>query len=224
MRNRLIATAAAGAMAAGLSVATPAAATVTITASVCNSCENVHLIPDDNLGDFVAYGDVQSGAIGVTFTGIETIKTGTGNGLPWVTATDGGITYLDTAIQNGYVFRRAGFNLNDLPGNGDWFVKVSAFNGATLLAQTVFGESNNTKFEIAATGGDVLTHFQIQLVTDIGGQTNVALDGATVLDGVGQIRIEDATAGVPEPATWALMILGFGAAGATLRRRRTVLA
>jgi hypothetical protein len=30
------------------------------------------------------------------------------------------------------------------------------------------------------------------------------------------------TAAVPEPATWALMILGMGAAGATLRRRRTV--
>ncbi|WP_293482833.1 PEPxxWA-CTERM sorting domain-containing protein [Phenylobacterium sp.] len=30
--------------------------------------------------------------------------------------------------------------------------------------------------------------------------------------------------GVPEPATWAMMILGFGAAGATLRRRRTAVA
>jgi hypothetical protein len=30
--------------------------------------------------------------------------------------------------------------------------------------------------------------------------------------------------GVPEPATWALMILGFGGAGATLRRRRVAVA
>jgi hypothetical protein len=30
--------------------------------------------------------------------------------------------------------------------------------------------------------------------------------------------------GVPEPATWALMILGFGSAGAMLRRRRTAAA
>jgi len=32
------------------------------------------------------------------------------------------------------------------------------------------------------------------------------------------------TAGVPEPTTWALMIGGFGLAGAALRRRRTVAA
>lgn len=32
------------------------------------------------------------------------------------------------------------------------------------------------------------------------------------------------TGAVPEPTTWALMITGFGGAGAMLRRRRTVLA
>ena len=33
-----------------------------------------------------------------------------------------------------------------------------------------------------------------------------------------------AVAGVPEPATWAMMIMGFGAAGALLRRRQYALA
>lgn len=33
-----------------------------------------------------------------------------------------------------------------------------------------------------------------------------------------------ATAAVPEPATWALMIVGFGSIGATMRRRRPVAA
>jgi hypothetical protein len=30
--------------------------------------------------------------------------------------------------------------------------------------------------------------------------------------------------GVPEPATWAMMLVGFGAAGAALRRRRIAVA
>jgi hypothetical protein len=223
-RGRLTVSIAASALLAGLAMTTPAAATVTITSSVCASCENVHLVPTDDgaPGSMVAYGDVQSGAVDVTFTGIENIVTGQGNGLPWVTGADGSITYLDVAVQPGYAFTLAGFNLNDLPGNGDWFVRVSAFDGATLKASTVFGESNNTKFKIAATGGDVLTHFQIQLVTDIGGLTPVALNGATVLDGVGQVRIDDVGAvAVPEPATWAMMIMGFGGVGSLLRRRRT---
>ncbi|TAL35659.1 MAG: PEP-CTERM sorting domain-containing protein [Phenylobacterium sp.] len=35
-----------------------------------------------------------------------------------------------------------------------------------------------------------------------------------------QIRIGGIQAAVPEPATWTMMILGFGAAGAMLRTRR----
>lgn len=47
--------------------------------------------------------------------------------------------------------------------------------------------------------------------------TNELWHGFTV--GVGGVA-----GGVPEPATWAMMILGFGAAGATIRRRRSLLA
>jgi hypothetical protein len=34
----------------------------------------------------------------------------------------------------------------------------------------------------------------------------------------------DVSRGVPEPATWAMMLAGFGLVGATLRGRRGVLA
>ena len=30
--------------------------------------------------------------------------------------------------------------------------------------------------------------------------------------------------GIPEPATWAMMIIGFGAAGSMIRRRKAVVA
>ena len=35
------------------------------------------------------------------------------------------------------------------------------------------------------------------------------------------VRVTDPLAPVPEPATWAMMLVGFGAAGYTLRRRTT---
>ena len=38
------------------------------------------------------------------------------------------------------------------------------------------------------------------------------------------VGVDVGAGSVPEPATWALMILGFGGAGAALRRRRTVVA
>lgn len=41
--------------------------------------------------------------------------------------------------------------------------------------------------------------------------------------GAGGGSVFDPPSGVPEPATWALMILGFGAAGATLRHRRRMV-
>jgi|JI102314A1RNA_FD_contig_41_900935_length_614_multi_3_in_0_out_0_1 hypothetical protein len=45
---------------------------------------------------------------------------------------------------------------------------------------------------------------------------NPAFEGVTGQGGPGP--------GVPEPATWAMMIIGFGAAGSMIRRRRTAIA
>ena len=43
----------------------------------------------------------------------------------------------------------------------------------------------------------------------------------SIVSGNSTLRISAASGAVPEPATWAMMMLGFGAMGATLRRRKT---
>jgi hypothetical protein len=51
-------------------------------------------------------------------------------------------------------------------------------------------------------------------------------NGITLSSGENSYEIDNLAIGgfVPEPASWALMILGFGGVGATIRRRRNLLA
>lgn len=63
------------------------------------------------------------------------------------------------------------------------------------------------------------------LLADLQGLTQITLDGTTDEEGViyDNFRFETAgslVSGVPEPAAWALMVLGFGALGSALRIRR----
>lgn len=50
-------------------------------------------------------------------------------------------------------------------------------------------------------------------------QANVATPGGDGNDYVGNFRLQGVTAAVPEPASWALMIGGFGLVGVASRRR-----
>ena len=56
-------------------------------------------------------------------------------------------------------------------------------------------------------------------------QANVATFGGDGNDYTGNFRIQSAAGAVPEPATWAMMLSGFGLVGASMRRRaRTAVA
>ena len=57
----------------------------------------------------------------------------------------------------------------------------------------------------------------------LSGATAVQLDGSYLVDSINlssQIQFGSAPGGVPEPASWALLIAGFGLTGAVARRRR----
>jgi hypothetical protein len=70
--------------------------------------------------------------------------------------------------------------------------------------------NGENKFAFDATNGETFTNLSYNIV------------GGTA-DAIRQVRIASAEGGVPavpEPTTWAMMLMGFGAAGYAMRRRR----
>lgn len=91
------------------------------------------------------------------------------------------------------------------PAQGDLLLDVFNFSGG----QTGL-------FDYVTGGSDVLTRV-------VGPQGNVNAPSAFFQQKAGLVTAF-ATAPVPEPATWALMIAGFGLVGAAMRRRAAVAA
>ncbi|RYY35001.1 MAG: PEP-CTERM sorting domain-containing protein [Sphingomonadales bacterium] len=84
-----------------------------------------------------------------------------------------------------------------------------AYNGATLLGTIS-----------ATTTGQQVLSFNAPSIT------RVAIAAGSYFDyvAIDNINFTQVTGAVPEPASWALMIGGFGIAGGALRRRATKLA
>lgn len=124
------------------------------------------------------------------------------------------------------------------------FNSIAVTSGWTLRTRTYVNDANNTVNHVLPTflAGDVTSNLGVLLGDHTFPQSLSALaenqfhatGGGTAPYAVTQ-RYTITTGGVrgsaegriamhavvPEPATWALMILGFGSAGAMLRRRRT---
>ncbi|MCP9221521.1 PEPxxWA-CTERM sorting domain-containing protein [Erythrobacter sp. LQ02-29] len=114
------------------------------------------------------------------------------------------------------------FTLNEFSFDGENVFRKTYLNanGTARIGEpgqpaTQTGVNTQSNFSGPPTGGDY------SLLFDIG---NTRYSGTATVDPSGyhltQISYEALGAGgVPEPATWALMILGMGAAGAAMRRR-----
>ena len=92
---------------------------------------------------------------------------------------------------------------------------AGTYNDIGVVTGVDFGGLNNVGFDISGATGVAFFNNGNALYT-----INLQTAAATSLGTIGAGSLIGLTAGaVPEPATWALMILGFGAVGGAMRRR-----
>jgi hypothetical protein len=94
--------------------------------------------------------------------------------------------------------------------SGDWPSSFEAdWNGVQIAGSAVSNAPASGwvdyRFDVTATGSDVLS---FQEMND------------PAYDGLDNVSLTPAAGGVPEPATWAMLILGVAMVGITARRRR----
>ena len=230
MRNLLIATAA-------LALA-PAAANATIlTFDVSGGVSNFQNMPQ-TYGDNVTGSPLAGHSYGFGAEGATpdvTVEYGAPGEDPalWTTGygdltniyfndADGDTTFTTTfTAATGYLVDLYSFDMA-------WYFNTDAtvqgFTVRDVAANTVL----HTQGPFTLTGGNMHTNFsfatplsanQLQLVVNLSGLGSVSDDVG--LDNIrfGQ-RLAPGAGVVPEPSTWAMMLLGFGSLGAMLRRRR----
>jgi hypothetical protein len=125
----------------------------------------------------------------------------------------------DTAAQQtalasiGYTFDG---DFDALTTAGD--VVTSLTGGLLSFNQTLYGITYiGVHFGDAGTGlGDRSVFYEFDFGTT--GNTGITLNTAGFSNAA--LYTTDPTPGVPEPSTWAMMLLGFGAAGVAMRRSR----
>ncbi|MCA1654333.1 MAG: PEPxxWA-CTERM sorting domain-containing protein [Sphingomicrobium sp.] len=146
-------------------------------------------------------GSLNDSSALVNFTSNESLNVTQSNGQARISGTDGDLTNLVISLTSGFTFSAIEFNLNAL-ANGS---ATLTFAGADGIS-SVFPISLNGQNFFSATGNF----------------TSVTINSTVQLGDVRQVRITAGPGGVPEPATWAMMLIGFGAAGYSLRRRKAV--
>lgn len=159
----------------------------------------------------------------------ETLETaGNGNGFATVTeqgngGNDTGFAGLRIDPQGAIGFSKINFNLEPRgSGNFSWYADITLKRldgGADILFNDVLFTQGENKFAISSATNILFESITFaNLANGIDGAQGRALQKFDSMRHV-SVQFGQLTAPVPEPATWAMMLVGFGVVGASLRRR-----
>lgn len=111
---------------------------------------------------------------------------------------------------------------DDLKAAGDVITSLTNGNeldfGKMLYGQTIIGAHFGNIHDSTGHTGNVSVFWLFDFGTS--GVGHITLDNTQGFSNAALYTTAAPPPGVPEPATWAMMLIGFGAAGAALRRRR----
>lgn len=194
------------ASAIALALATPALADISVLTGPAPGSPDTVTLSDDTL-DFVIGGVVGPGDTAVTITGSETLAL---QGQSIVADTGTFNFLLFTLTDPGAAFTTAEFTLD-----------AATAGAVSIFAYDQFGDGFGGVFALSDLGSNV---FNVVATNNQIIRSIVIMSGAA-LDDASDIRLGGITnALVPEPATWAMMIAGFGGVGWSMRARRRNIA
>jgi len=220
-----------------LALATPAYSQVTVTATNDTTGQGLEIPIHESQSNKTDNANQVYGSTAqdhqtqdVTFTGSTALQTTLGTGSSLLDITGGttgagaGFAFVgDSLVDNNGVadLNSIVINPDDLftdmklavdlsgPGTVSIYYLLNGSSTFLLCSTCTFTAASqaNTNYLVSVTGG-VFDALQV-----------VSSNGATI-DQIKQITYNGVPA-VPEPATWAMMLLGFGGIGWTMRRHRT---
>jgi PEP-CTERM motif len=194
-RNLALATAAVAVLLAG-----SASATITLSPGVFGSQLGVHSFTGADQTGTTVFGTVGIGGSMVTFNSLDTLSlNGQGEAI-----IQGPMGNLNVTFAQTNTFSQITFDI-EAAVNGTFNLNVNS-GAANFTNQTLSGNGAN-KFLLTGTAGETFN--------------TLAFTFSPAVDDLKQFRLQTGGGNqIPEPATWAMMVIGFGGLGAVLRAKR----